>query len=157
MPPEINEGKSIQFYGKPDNRAVVFLRPYIPSPEKTTNEYSLYLTTGRVVEQWHTGTMTDRVPELSATSGRGRFILNPQDAFEANIVSGDKIELSSRYGKVQGFADISENESPGTVFASFYDSKFLINLMVSDHYDPVSKEPEYKVTAVSLKKVSSNT
>ena len=46
--PFVQEGREIQFYGKPDNKAVVFLRPYIPSTEKTTDQYPLYLTTGRV-------------------------------------------------------------------------------------------------------------
>ena len=59
--PFVQEGKEVQFYGKPDDKAVVFLRPYITSSEKTTDQYPLYLTTGRVIEQWHTGTMTDRI------------------------------------------------------------------------------------------------
>jgi nitrate reductase NapA len=150
--PFVQEGREIQFYGKPDNKAVVFLRPYIPSTEKTTDQYPLYLTTGRVIEQWHTGTMTDKIYEISKTSGRGRFFINPQDAYEAKVTDGDEIELESRYGKITGMVEISEDESPGVLFASFFDSKFLVNVVVSDLLDPFSKQPEYKITAVSIKK-----
>lgn len=151
--PFVKEGRTVQFYGKPDSRAVVFLRPYIPTPEKTNEKFPLYLTTGRVVEQWHTGTMTNRVREISQTTGPGRFFIHQQDAYEANIQTGDTVEIESKYGTVQGEIEVSNDETPGVIFASFYDPAFLVNLVVSDHYDPVSKEPEYKVTAVSIKKV----
>ena len=68
------------------------------------------------------------------------------------MTDGDEIELESRYGKMIGRVEISENESPGVLFASFFDSKFLVNVVVSDQYDPISKQPDYKVTAVSIKK-----
>ncbi len=155
--PFVQEGKEVQFYGKPDDKAVVFLRPYIPSSEKTTDQYPLYLTTGRVIEQWHTGTMTDKISEISKTSGRGRFFISAQDAYEAQVTDGDEIELESRYGKMIGRVEISENESPGVLFASFFDSKFLVNVVVSDQYDPISKQPDYKVTAVSIKKHQTTT
>jgi len=155
--PFVQEGSEVQFYGKPDNKAVVFLRPYIPSSEITNDQYPLYLTTGRVIEQWHTGTMTDKIPEISETSGRGRFFINAQDAFEAQVTDGDEIEVESRYGKLVGKVEISENESPGVLFASFFDPKFLLNVVVSDQYDPVSKQPEYKVTAVTIRKHQTTT
>jgi len=68
------------------------------------------------------------------------------------VTDGDEIELESRYGKITGMVEISEDESPGVLFASFFDSKFLINVVVSDLLDPFSKQPEYKITAVSIKK-----
>jgi nitrate reductase NapA len=151
--PYVKEGRAIHFYGKPDGKAVVFLRPYIPSNEQLSEEFPVHLTTGRVVEQWHTGTMTDKIPSLAKGSGPGVFYLNPQDANDMNVKDGEEIEVSSGYGTVRAKVKISENETRGVVFAAFYDPKFMINNIVADNFDPVSKEPEYKVTAVSVKKV----
>lgn len=151
--PFVKEGKDVQFYGKPDNKAIIFLRPYIPSNEQLSKDFPVHLTTGRVVEQWHTGTMTDKIPSLSKGSGPGVFYLNPQDARDMGVKDGDEIEVSSGYGSISAKVIISETETKGVVFASFYDPKFMVNNIVADNYDPVSKEPEYKVTAVSVKKV----
>ncbi len=151
--PYVEEGREVQFYGKPDNKAVIFLRPYIPSNEQLSDDFPVHLTTGRVVEQWHTGTMTDKIPSLSEGSGPGVFYLNPQDATDMNVKDGDKIEVSSTYGSITATVKISENETRGVVFAAFYDPEFLVNKVVADNFDPASKEPEYKVTAVSVKKV----
>lgn len=152
--PFVPEGKDVEFYGKPDKRAVVFLRPYIPSNEQLSEEAPIYLTTGRVVEQWHTGTMTDKIPDLREGSGRAHFIMNPVDAAMMDLEDGDLVEVTSQYGTITGQLKLSENETRGTMFASFYDSQFLVNLVVADNYDPVSKEPEYKITAVSVKKAT---
>lgn len=152
--PFVLPDRSIQFYGKPDNRAVVFLRPYIPAAEQKDEQFPLYLTTGRVVEQWHTGTMTDKMPELSAGSGPARLMMNPYDGWRLGLEEGDQIEVSSKFGALQGQVAFSDDETVGVIFAAFYDTKFLINAVVADHYDPVSKEPEYKVTAVKVRKLN---
>ncbi|OFY66113.1 MAG: nitrate reductase catalytic subunit [Bacteroidetes bacterium RIFCSPLOWO2_02_FULL_36_8] len=151
--PFVEEGKEIQFYGKENNRAIVFLRPYIKDEEQLTDEHPFYLTTGRVIEQWHTGTMTDKISELKNASKRGKFILNPIDAHRLGITENDLVVVTSKKGKIEGPVSISDNETPGVIFASFFDSSFLINKIVNDQYDPVSKEPNYKVTAVSISKV----
>src|SRR5262249_41086354 len=79
--PQVAPGRKIDFYGQHDKRAVVFLRPYQASPEAPTREFPYLLTTGRVLEQWHTGTMTDRIPELAKAAGRGPFEINDPHAF----------------------------------------------------------------------------
>lgn len=150
--PYVEVGKDIQFYGKPDNKAVVFLRPYVPVRQKVSQEFPLILTTGRVVEQWHTGTMTGRIKELNDGSGPGRFIMNPYDGVQLGLKNGDIIEVKSEYGSQQGKVEFSEDEAIGVVFGAFYDAKFLVNNLVTDDYDPASKQPEYKVTAISVSK-----
>jgi nitrate reductase NapA len=150
--PFVTNGAGIEFYGQHDKRAVVFLRPYLPSPEMPTKQYPFQLTTGRVLEQWHTGTMTQRIDELKAAAGDARIELHEQDAFRLGIDEGDEVELKSRYGSLRGRARLSRSPRPGVVFASFYDTKLLINRVVADTVDPTSKEPEYKVTAVSVAK-----
>jgi len=152
--PFVSKGAGIEFYGNHDKKAVVYLRPYQPSPEKTTAEYPLYLTTGRVLEQFHTGTLTDRITELHEATGEAMFELNPEDARKLGVESGDRVEVRTRYGSVTGQARLTEASRFGVVFAAFYDVKLLVNRAVADNYDPVSKEPEYKVTAASIRKVT---
>ncbi len=151
--PFVPAGAGIEFYGQPDKRAVVFLRNYVPSPERTTPDYPYYLTTGRVLEQWHTATMTGRIPELQRADRGAFFEVNEQDAWDLRISDGDRIELRSHYGTLQGVARISASPRRGVLFAAFYDVRLLINNIVSDHVDPASKEPEFKVTAVAVRKV----
>jgi nitrate reductase NapA len=151
--PFVPKGAGIAFYGQPDKRAVVFQRPYVPSPEQVSAELPLILTTGRVLEQWHTGTMTGRIDELERGSGPARFEIHPSDAWPRGIASGDTVEVKSRYGAVTGRATVTEASRPGVLFASFYDSKLLVNDVVADNLDPTSKQPEYKVTAVAVRKL----
>jgi nitrate reductase NapA len=114
----------------------------------------LYLTTGRILEQFHTGTLTDRIRPLHDAAGPAKIHINPQDAFVLRIQEKDSIEVKSKYGTIRGEARLSEVPRPGVIFAAFYDAKLLINLSVADNYDPASKEPEFKVTAVSVRKVT---
>ena len=79
--------------------------------------------------------------------------INEQDAWKLKIATGDTVEITSRYGALRGQARVTRLHGQGVVFAAFYDVKLLINRVVADHVDPVSKEPEYKVTAVCLRKV----
>ena len=154
--PFVTKGAGIEFYGQHDDkRAVVFLRPYVPSPEMPTAQFPLQLTTGRVLEQWHTGTMTQRIAELKAASGDALIEMNEQDAWPLGIKSDDTVEIESRYGTIRGRVRLTRSPRPGVLFASFYDTKLLINRAVADTVDPVSKEPEYKVTAVAIRKVTS--
>jgi nitrate reductase NapA len=75
------------------------------------------------------------------------------DAHKLGVRDGDTVEITSRFGSVSGKAAIDEGLRPGVLFAAFYDAKLLVNLAVADHFDPISKEPEYKVTAVKARKV----
>jgi nitrate reductase NapA len=151
--PNVSPGRAIEFYGQHDKRAIVFLRPYQPAPEQRSAEFPLYLTTGRVLEQWHTGTMTERIEELKRTAGDAKFQLNDQDAFRLGVKDGDLVEVSSRFGRMRGRATIAAASTRGVVFAAFYDAKLLVNRVVTDAVDPFSKEPEYKVTAVAVRRV----
>jgi nitrate reductase NapA len=151
--PYVPQGEDVKFYGKPDGKAVVFLRPYIPTAEQLSKRFPFHLTTGRVTEQWHTGTMTDKIPSINRASGRGHFEISPEDATRLGIRSGDEMEVASAYGTIKAPVKVSDVQTSGVIFAAFYDSKFLVNRIVADNFDPVSKEPEFKVTAVSAKRV----
>jgi nitrate reductase NapA len=151
--PNVAPGKAIEFYGQHDKRAIVFLRPYVPAPEQLSAQFPLYLTTGRVLEQWHTGTMTQRIDELKKAAGDAQFELNEQDALRLGVKDGDSIEVSSRFGQMRGRATVAAASTRGLVFAAFYDARLLVNRVVTDAVDPFSKEPEYKVTAVAVRRV----
>jgi nitrate reductase NapA len=152
--PMVTPGKKVEFYGHHDHKAIVFLRPYVPSPEQATAEFPLILTSGRVLEMWHTGTITRQVRELARAAGPARFEINPADAHRLGVEDGDRVAVRSKFGEVQGSAMLSEAPRQGVLFAAFYDPALLINLAVADHYDPTSKEPEFKVTAVAVRKVT---
>ncbi len=151
--PLVSPGRRIEFYGQPDRRAVVYLRPYQEAPEQATDEYPFILTTGRVLEQWHTGTMTGRIPELQKASGPARFEFNDQDAYKLGVRNGMRVEVKSSYGSLIGPAVVTDRPRRGTIFSAFFDAKLLLNTVVADHYDALSKQPEYKITAVSIRKM----
>jgi nitrate reductase NapA len=151
--PLVTPGRRIEFYGQPDKKAVVFARPYVPVPEQLSDEFPMTLTTGRVLEQWHTGTMTRVIPELAQATGPARFVIPAEDALRLDIATNDTIAVESRFGTTTGRAVIAPDAPGGIVFASFYDPKLMVNDACADHYDPYSKEPEYKITAVKVYKV----
>ena len=68
-----------------------------------------------------------------------------------DIQDGTRLEVTSRYGTVAGAAVVTGRPRKGTIFAAFYDTKLLVNIAVADNYDAVSKQPEYKITAVSVR------
>jgi nitrate reductase NapA len=149
--PFVPEGAGVQFYGQKDKRAVIPFCPYVPTPEQRSEQFPLILTTGRVIEQWHTGTMTQRIDELRGGSGPARFTISEVDAEQRGVESGDNITVASRFGNVSGRAVIDRDMRPGLLFAAFYDARLLVNRVVADHFDPVSKEPEFKITAVQFR------
>lgn len=151
--PFVPKGQDIYFYGNADGKAIVYLRRYIPSPEQVSADWPFYLTTGRVLEQWHTGTMTMRINELARAAGAAVFEINEQDAFALRIADDDNVEVTSRHGSVRGRARVTDGPRRGVVFAAFYDARLLVNRAVADHVDPFSKQPEYKITAVAIRKV----
>ncbi len=152
--PFVSEGRSIDFYGTPDHKARVFLTPYEDRSDPVDAQFPLILTTGRIVEQWHTGTMTDRIPEIHAGTPRGHFEMSESDAVLLGLQDGDRVKVTSRYGEIEGPLKVSRSPRPGTLFASFYDAKWLVNKLVTDRVDPFSKQPDFKTTAVSVVKVA---
>jgi nitrate reductase NapA len=153
--PYVKKGEGVRFYGRPDGRAVVWARPYEPPAEVTDESYPFWLTTGRVLEHWHTGTMTRRVLELHRAWPAAPVWLNPDDAKALGIREGDKVRVASRRGEIVGLAEMGGRNTPppGTVFVPFFDENVLINLVTLDAFDPISKEPDFKKCAVRVTKV----
>ncbi len=151
--PFVPASKEHYFYGKPDGRAVVHLTPYESRAEGPDEEYPLILNTGRILEQWHTGTMTDRIAPIRNGTPRGHFEMHRYDAHQIGIEDGNEVEVKSRYGKLTGICRVTTNPLVGTLFAAFYDAEFPINVLVTDKHDPISKQPDFKTTAVSVRKL----
>ncbi len=142
------------FYGKPDNKAVIWQRPYEPAAEEPDEEYDFWLNTGRVVEHWHTGSMTRRIPVLHRAMPHSYVELNPADAKRMSIKTGDKVKLESRRGSLELPASVDERGVPptGQVFVPFFDEFMLVNELTLDAYCPISREPDYKKCAVKVSK-----
>ncbi|KKM09544.1 nitrate reductase [Clostridiales bacterium PH28_bin88] len=144
----------VDFYGKPDGKAVIYLREARMPAELSDKDYPFVLTTGRVLEQWHTATMTNTVPEINRAMPEAFAELNPDDAARLGIKNGDMVKLVSRRGEVVIRATTKGRGTPqpGLVFAVWFDPAKLTNLVTIDAVDPDSKEPEFKVCAVRVEK-----
>ncbi len=143
------------FYGKPDHRAWLWLRPYEVPPEVPDDDYPFWLDTGRVLEHWHTGSMTRRVPILHRAMPKAYAELHPDDAARLGVRHGQRVRLTSRRGALELEASVGGrgNPSPGQVFVPFFDEGFLINELTLDAFCPISKQPDYKKCAVRVEKV----
>lgn len=143
------------FYGHPDHRAWIWLRPYEPPPESPDAEYPFWLNTGRVLEHWHSGSLTRRIPTLHRAVPKAYVELNREDARELRIRDRDTVRLTSRRGSMQLEARIDYRAQPprGQVFVPFFDEALLVNELTLDAYCPISAQPDYKKCAVRVERV----
>ena len=125
-----------------------------PAAELPDDEYPLMLTTGRLLQHWHTGTMTRRVEGLNFLAPEERVEINTQDAARLGIADGDWIRVSSRRGSVTARARVFDRPRPGLVFMTFHFAEALGNVLTNNVVDPVAKIPEYKVCAVKVEKAA---
>ena len=118
------------------------------------DEFPLWLTTGRVLEHWHTGSMTRRVPQLHQAVPEAYVELNRADATELGLNAGDRARLVSRRGEVELPVRVDDRGQPprGTVFVPFFDEDLLVNELTLDALDSISKEPDYKKCAVRVER-----
>ncbi len=156
--PYVPPGRGIQFYHSStgDDRAQVWFHPYEPPPETPGDGFPFWLCTGRVLEHWHTGTMTRRVSQLERAMPRAYVELHPEDARELGVGNGDLVVVESRRGALELPAWIDGRGRPprGTVFVPFFDETMLINEVTLDAHDPFSKQPDYKKCAVRVRRAS---
>jgi nitrate reductase NapA len=154
--PYVEKGKGFQFYHSvtKDDKALIWFRPWVAPPEVPDKEFPLWLDTGRVLEHWHSGTMTMRVPQLRRAMPRAYAELSQEDAADAGVKTGDLVTLETRRGKltVPAWVDGRGRCPKGHVFVPFFDEKLLVNLITLDAHDPFSKQPDYKKCAVRLTK-----
>ncbi|TBM25831.1 nitrate reductase catalytic subunit NapA [Hafnia paralvei] len=154
--PFVKVGESVRFYGKPDGKAVIFALPFEPAAEVPDKEFDLWLSTGRVLEHWHTGSMTRRVPELHRAFPEAVLFIHPLDAKQRGLRRGDKVKVSSRRGELVSIVETrGRNRVPqGLVYMPFFDAAQLVNNLTLDATDPLSKETDFKKCAVKVEKVT---
>jgi len=154
--PYVKKSRGVHFYKAKafGEKAAFWLRPYHPPAESPDDEYPFWLTTGRILEHWHTGSMTRRVPELHRAAPEAYAELNAADAKELGIAHGDRVRLTSRRGGIELRASLAaRGQSPrGTIFVPFFDEDRRINLLTLDAMDNISKEPDFKKCAIRIER-----
>ncbi|TKW66077.1 MAG: periplasmic nitrate reductase subunit alpha [Paracoccus denitrificans] len=150
--PYVEAGTDVQFYGNPDNRAVILAVPYEPPAESPDDEYDFWLVTGRVLEHWHSGSMTMRVPELYKAFPGAVLFMNAMDARERGLNQGAEVIVASRRGELKLRVETrGRNRMPkGVVFVPWFDASALINKVTLDATDPISKQTDFKKCAVKI-------
>lgn len=136
------------------NKAKIFFRPYMDPPEIPDEKYPFWLCTGRVIEHWHSGTMTMRVPELYRAMPEAFCYMNPKDAEKIGVMEGDLVWIESRRGKVKARVSIKGRNKPprGYVFVPWFDERVYINKVTLDAACPISKQVDHKKCAVKIYK-----
>jgi formate dehydrogenase alpha subunit len=127
---------------------------YRPSMELPDSDYPFILTTGRILCQYHTGTMTRKVSDLNFIRGEELVEMNPKDATALGIVDGELIDVTSRRGKVRAKARTTKKSPAGVVFMTFHFAETPTNVLTNPALDPIAKIPELKVCAVKLEKTT---
>ncbi|WP_064603552.1 nitrate reductase catalytic subunit NapA [Photobacterium sp. J15] len=152
--PYVKKGAGFEFYGKPDGRAIIFALPYEPPAESPDKEYDLWLVTGRVLEHWHSGSMTQRVPELYKSYPNAQVFIHPDDARARGLRRGDAVKVISRRGEIITRVETRGRNRPpkGLIFVPWFDASQLINKVTLDATDPLSKQTDFKKCAVKLVK-----
>ena len=152
--PYVKKGEGVRFYGKPDGKAWVFALPWQPAAEQPDVEYDLWLSTGRVLEHWHTGSMTRRVPELYRAMPDAWVYMNADDAKKRGLQRGDNVKIISRRGEVTTKVETRGRNKmpPGVVFMPFFDEHRLVNKLTLDATCPISKETDFKKCACKIVK-----
>jgi len=153
--PYVTPGAGVEFYGHKDGKARIFALPYEPAPETPDEEYPFWLCTGRVLEHWHSGSMTQRVPELYRSFPDALCFIHPDDAAEQGLRRGDEIRVISRRGDMRTRVETRGRNKPprGLVFIPWFDASELINKVTLDATDPMSKQTDYKKCAIRIEKV----
>ncbi|AEX23948.1 nitrate reductase catalytic subunit [Vibrio natriegens] len=154
--PYAKAGSGWDFYGNADGKAKIISAPYEAPPEMPDSEYDLWLCTGRVLEHWHTGTMTRRVPELYKAVPDAVCYMHPEDAKARNVRRGEEILIANKRGEVRARVETRGRNRPpqGLVFVPFFDARILINKLILDATDPLSKQTDFKKCPVKITKIA---
>ncbi len=126
---------------------------YTPPAEEVDPEYPVILTTGRILEHFHTGTMSRNSRVLHETVSEGFVELNQNDASNYNVEDGDLVAVSTRRGSVRLKAKVTARPKPNVAFIPFHFVEAAANKLTIDALDPTCKIPEFKVCACKIEKV----
>jgi anaerobic selenocysteine-containing dehydrogenase len=138
-----------------DGRARLLPTQWEPYPEQPNDEFPLVLNTGRTVEHWHTRTKTGKVPILERLSPNAWVEMNPRDARSLRLKPQDKVDVISRRGRVRDVElRVTETVAPGQIFVPFHYVEANANQVTQSAFDPHSREPNYKQSAVRVERAT---
>ena len=126
---------------------------YRPPAEVPDDAYPLFLTTGRLLYHYHTGTMTMKTPGLNERAPACFVEISREDAAVYGVGEGDTLRIRSRRGEIEAAAKVSETAVKGTIFIPFHYAAAAANRLTHAALDPIAKIPELKVCAVAIEKV----
>ena len=156
--PEHEDGTVVLFderFNTSDGKAHLVPAEWLPARELPNEEFPFVLNTGRLLEHWHTGSMTRRSYALDALQPEAHVYVNPDDAARLGIAADDFVRVTSRRGFIELRARISHRDTPGTCFVPFHFREAAANLLTIDEVDPDGKIPEFKFCAVKMERVGS--
>jgi formate dehydrogenase major subunit len=151
--PENSDGTVVLFterFNTDDGLAHLVPAEWLPAKELPDAEYPYVLNTGRLLEHWHTGSMTRRSFALDTIAPRAEVYLHPEDAAELGVVDGGMARVVSRRGEIELAVKVSHREARGNCFIPFHFREAAANLLTIDAIDPTGKIPEFKFCAVRI-------
>ncbi len=153
--PARSDGTVVMFtekFNTSDGLAHLVPAEWLPARELPDEEYPFVLNTGRMLEHWHTGSMTRRSYALDAIAPKALVFIHPDDAGRLGLEDGDLARVSSRRGVIELEAKVSHREARGNCFIPFHFREAAANLLTIDEIDPFGKIPEFKFCAVRIEK-----
>ena len=154
---EFSEGQSVIFadgYPTESGRGKLVPCDILPPNEVPDSKFPLVLTTGRLLEHWHTGSMTRRATVLDRIEPEAFAHINPDDLTQWNLAPGEEIRVETRRGSIELLARSDAHVPTGVVFVPFCYSEAAVNFLTNSALDPFGKIPELKFSAARLEKVA---
>ena len=154
---EFSEGQSVIFadgYPTESGRGKLVPCDILPPNEVPDSKFPLVLTTGRLLEHWHTGSMTRRATVLDRIEPEAFAHINPDDLTQWNLAPGEEIRVETRRGSIELLARSDAHVPTGVVFVPFCYSEAAVNFLTNPALDPFGKIPELKFSAARLEKVA---
>ena len=151
--PEHSDGTVVMFgdrFNTNDGLAHLVPAEWLPAKELPSEEYPFVLNTGRMLEHWHTGSMTRRSYALDAIAPKALVFVHPDDAADLGLADGDLARVTSRRGSIELEVKVSHREARGNCFIPFHFREAAANLLTIDEIDPFGKIPEFKFCAVRI-------
>jgi formate dehydrogenase major subunit len=154
--PEHSDGTVVMFderFNTDDGLAHLVPAQWLPAKELPDGEFPLVLNTGRLLEHWHTGSMTRRSYALDAISPEAEVYMHPKDAADRGLQHGEMVQARSRRGEIELRLRVSHREALGNCFIPFHFREAAANLLTIDEVDPYGKIPEFKFCAVQVEAI----
>jgi formate dehydrogenase major subunit len=156
--PENTDGTVVMYgdrFPTPSGRGKFVPADVVPPDEAVDAEYPFVLNTGRLLEHWHTGSMTRRAKALDAIEPEAFVEIASEDCARLGLRTGDWVRVASRRGEIRTKVRAAKHGTPpGSVFMAFCFREAAANLLTTDALDPVGKIPEFKYCAVKVEKVA---